>query len=1074
MTESQDKTEANLPNADHLRELDVFVEKATLKERLTFAQDIYNVRTELLTSLDVEPVKNETTTVDAKGRVAFSHPERIEAARHALAQDIYEAVTTYEKAPNKKTFVRAFGSIVALGELSLFSPKSIHESVEFAKADQTVMAGVNPKQIDAMVSLFTSHSTRVESGQGKSNPDAVVASMAKVLLRKAQVHLYVNDEYARERDSAQIKKMAEILTLPTFVFKETEFTAKDASIYNSLVEQRTMLSVLNETPNRSVKLRTIEKTISAYERGFAIARARNALMPDEQPPSPAIAVGTNDDFKFAYLRGEHPELFTGRIEGINDEGDLPWRSDSVNVIENPGTNAIEQYLPDWIAMAVADEVCTKQLKRGDIIVDKGQYTFKDSDDVDAEKRYIKAFAKRMTALQQTGTLPESLQLALTDRMLEKQKALPERFRLTTNDVHLAIKNLVKKFAVIPMGDDEDNVDIDGTFTFYASAWMQARPLKDGTEFSAEKNAVTIIDRHTGTQLASQRYQDLLDVAVDVTHGVCMMRPRGNGSEASTGHLSYVDTVYGKKNFAVLSATMQGISEEINKFQEHPVVESERWIGEGVPTPDPYIVDTRKQAIDLLKLMVKSSQPHLVVTDNDHEVLAIKAAILASLPKNTPIVISTVTSKTTVEEEKQIYDKAGEIFHITIANPKAGRMIDIKTTKDADTLGGLRVVAWGPLYSNDVLYQVLQRTKRAGHPGEAAWIVYKRKGDVALEDHRLLAMYPEYMEQLQKLQSGTSFPYEDSLLETLHIKQFEMTTARRLQIYYEDIVRKILTWDITDRITSKLTISEGHIATIDEHILATPSYVKKFVAKQMPLIQQVAHAQARSITLTRSFTEINSFVRVLAEQQSALSQVAREMIKDELNSQIARNVHKLRLDAIVTANRWKELRASVESSGEAMSAPVDRPQKTSLGLQPLTIAPDGSERLIAGEFTSASDSEYFLVPEMPNMLISLEKKLIRHDSAKTKNKPIYHQLTFRLTLIEPTSQSIDDDIVIPIISRVTKTGKLYMIDQGILKQHLDLFLNSLSNRGASKESISKIRKQLKHRRISAFGRKQAFN
>ena len=1071
---------ASDPKERYFRELDSIIESPNRKQRFSLSEHIYHVRESLLDIVEQDPLQSPVTERSKSGEYRFTRPEGREIAKKKVAEYIRYACQKFEKNPTEETFTHAFGGIIALGELTLFPPKSIYESMEHTKNGTAETVGINPKQIDAIISLFSSHSTRVDSGQGKSNPDAVLASIAKVLLKHVQVHNYVIDEFARERDSEQIKKMAEQLSLPVFVFSEQDAKISSTHLYNKLTAQRSFLSQLPPTPNRSALLHKIELKISAYDRANAYARARESLLPSAQLEAPAIAIGTDGDFKFAYLKKEHPELFTGRIEAIADEGDLQWRTDTVNVLEAPNSSAVEGYLPDWISMIVAEHVCKRLVKNGDIINQNGFYTFNDEVNDDSIRKYERQFKRGLQKIQETGRLPSEFHAALVDRLRTIQESLPVHLRMSTQDMHKSAIKLIQSYAKLPAKDYPIN--------FYAQAWMQALPMKDGTEYAAANNTVHVIDRHTGRQLTSHRYQDLLDVAVDVAQGVCSLRGGGDIAQASIGHWSFLQSVYGEKQYAILTMTTDGIEEEIKEILKKPIVNSERWIGKPVPIPDHAVEESQDDAIETLRQLTENPRPHLIVTDNDHEVEDIQEALLATLPEHSNVVISTITSKSTIEEEKEIYKNAGLAHHITIANPKAGRMIDIKTSQESDMSGGLRVVAWGPLHAKDVLIQVLQRAKRAGHPGSAEWITYKHGGHVGLADHALISMYPTFKEEMEAIPSKTSIPYDFSLIEKMHARQFELTASRRLQIWYEDTIRTFLTHSIKEAIGKQIVIKEDKVVTIDDHLLFTPAYVEKFLDLHSSIIQSTAHAEAK----LKSITTIDQELRKIGGDLSHVRKLASELVTFQRSSPLARDLNKLKIDAIgevneppsVRLNRtipaWERLHAAIQNTSKPKIITLPIPKKiTSL----VSLAPEiheigGIQRIRIGEYIKSEKTERIILSDLPNILLTVKRVVLGATSKNNKRIPMVHEFSYRITTMNPVTKSIDDDITISYTSRVQKNGKLNKKhDQAYLKEYVELLMNTLKMKGADKKSINasikQLRKLLRMKKFTTFKGAQTF-
>lgn len=1029
--------------------LDRMFARAETTEREHLAQTIYNVRQTLLQHEKIDPSHQTTTIADADGTVRFRNNNQIELAKKKLSSDVLQASETFTNNPSTETFTRAFGSIVALSELTLFMPKDIRESVENVAKNETKHVGINPAQIDAAISVCSSHITRVDSGQGKSNPDAVAADIAKVLLKNVQVHHMVNDPYARSRDSEQLLKMTNQLGLSVMVFPDTG-DDREASSMESPIMQKELLSVIPETSRRTALLKSAEKHIAATTQEQAFARAKEVFLP-EHPSLPDIAIGTGSDFRFARLRDEHPELWEKQAEAVIDEVDLPWNEDTAHVVESPEINTLKSYLPDWICLAAADTVCKGMVRRNEITPDeKGTLTLENMDGGETDDIFEAKFDRELTRIKKTGKLSQKLELALTERIRLMTHGTQEEFTINGADIKFAIPRLIRNLTPFP------DTNTNG---FFARAWMDAQLLKEGTEYRAQNGQTYIIDRSTGYKLASHQYQDLMDVAVDIAHSVCMLRPRSDQPLASSGFLSFLTTTYGKKHIAGLSATFSNIKPEIAYFTDNSLVESARWIGKPVERPDPFAAETQHKALAMLKQFAYTDQPKLIVTDDDHEIEAIRKTLQASLPKNSSIIIRTITSATSEEEEAAIYKHAGDTNCITIANPKAGRMIDIKTTKQADNAGGLFVVAWGPLYSNDVLWQLLARTKRAGHPGEAAWIVYKTGGYVGLSDHRLVTVYPKLKLEVENLPVNTTIPYEYGILEKLHTKQFEITAARRLQIYFEDITRESLVNLLPLHILDAFTDQDGKP-------LVTEKFIKHTLLKlYMPLIQSEAHQMTKSVGYNHSFADFTAFQKALADSGPETIRLAKTLATNEMASDIALGIGRQKLDAVKQIQRWTDLHGDLSSQKKPRPVPYFelQPPRMSASEPIATQVSKELVALVAEEFESTISQANFVLPELPNMLITVEKT-VKRNPANPKNKPHAQEVSFRLTSIDQKNASIDDDKMVVAASTIQRNGMLSKREKGTVTRYVDLFSEALRANGAKKSSIRIIRKYLARKQI----------
>jgi hypothetical protein len=398
---------------------------------------------------------------------------------------------------------------------------------------------------------------------------------------------------------------------------------------------------------------------------------------------------------------------------------------------------------------------------------------------------------------------------------------------------------------------------------------------------------------------------------------------------------------------------------------------------------------------------------------------------------------------------------------------------------------LRVVAWGPLYAKDVLLQILQRTKRAGHPGSAEWIVYKYGGHVGLSDHRLLSMYPNYMKTMEDIPPKTATPYEYSLIEELHARQFEQTTSRRLQILYEDTIRDYLTDSLRDEIEKYVVIKEDNRVSIDDHILFTPAYIEKFLKKHSSLIQSVAHAESRLKSIPDMVSELTN----IGKNLSPIRALASSLVQHQLTSSLAKDLVNIKGDAVGFQNEspserkkriipvWEQIYTDLQKTGHSIVT-LSIPKKISslLSLSEEVNQLGELQRVNISGFLKSEEIEHIVLSDLPNVLVTVKRTVISSASKDSKTIPLVHEFSYRLTTMNSATKSIDDDITISYKSRIQKNGKINMKhDQAYLKQYVELLMKSLvekaTNEESMKASIKELRRILTKEKLTKFKGKQ---
>lgn len=815
------------------------------KDRQKLVDAIHDEKYSALQSVGIDADMNGVVSHEG-GVPHFTDETRLQEARDTLVSQTLNAVQDFKDKPSRKTFITAYGRLEAFGQLILFDASTIARSQDFKTKGNTNTVGVQDAQTDAVMAMFSLHSVEVESGQGKSTPDMPLAVVARALLAGDQIHHMVRDPQARMRDSAVVKKLAEPLGLTVQILESTADIKSDISELQKLLMVHDAYIGMEAVGENKMKLKRVDKRIHELQSKISFSRAKRHLMPQGAPVIPDIVVGDDSDFVFSKLHGNSPEIWARSPVLMGDEGDLPFRKGSPYIVEKPGIHVIETYLPDWIGMAVSDTICNEMFKNGEIALNKGQLDFLESEDAAAERHFEEQFSAQMQKVRDTGDLPKELIDSLRSQLKQKISQLPIGIRPERTLLDTDIKKLIQSYT--PNGPENMS-------SFFAQAWMRAKALQEGVHFRAQDNETILIHSETGHQLRNHQFTDLIDVAVDVSAGVCGLKARSADTEQSTGFYHFLTHAYGEKRAIIVTATASDIAGDIRHILGKPLVNAERWIGEPLEIPNARIIGDRDVAVNTLREICQNHQgPILVVSTNETEgELLTGESKKWSLPGRSVQSTHTVSSGTTLQHETEIFKHAGERNAITFANPRAGRMIDIQTTPEADAAGGLLVVIWGALGSYSVLKQVLARTKRAGHPGDVAWITYAHGGVEALENLQIVKQIPALQKQLSTLSSDQTVPYEGSVLEAIHVEEQEKQSAQRLRTLLEDTIRSTLKeriyaslWEFFSVQSSYPThvqrgsliqnILESH--ELDGHILSIDGNLWKIQAKNGKFITTV--------------------------------------------------------------------------------------------------------------------------------------------------------------------------------------------------------------------------------------------
>src|SRR3989338_889264 len=435
----------------------------------------------------------------------------------------------------------------------------------------------------------------------------------------------------------------------------------------------------------------------------------------------------------------------------------------------------------------------------------------DRDESNTEAEYEERLKKRLRMVRQDGTLQNEHMFALTGRIRDEFARIMEKYKLEVGRVKEGkgkrvyfnvrdVAKLVKQYSShigeikdeYPVEGDEVKPAYDPTY-HYDRDWLSAQQLISGQSYRRIKEGVVIIDPETGHPLPTHQYRGLLDIAVDVKERTCSFRSRPDTVSDETGFQMFLQKRYGNYHVSLVSGTLAHIRDEINEFTGRDVLHIGRWIGEKAPIPDLRVHGKYRKAKARLAHIFEQARakgrPVEIICENDLELMELQKYLKTIDPQGS-YQVKMVTSQDSLEHEEEVVAQAGDVKHLTFSNPRLGRMIDVKTTEKADRVGGLILVLWGSFKNKAMLRQLMERTRRAGHPGEVEWIVYKTGGRLGLKDIPIVIKRNTLSDEVDSLAISPN-SYEDSVIERVHQDNDEQTSHERLRLYAYDEFRSML-------------------------------------------------------------------------------------------------------------------------------------------------------------------------------------------------------------------------------------------------------------------------------------------
>lgn len=246
--------------------------------------------------------------------------------------------------------------------------------------------------------------------------------------------------------------------------------------------------------------------------------------------------------------------------------------------------------------------------------------------------------------------------------------------------------------------------------------LKARALfQKDKDYVVKDGEVIIVDEFTGRLMMGRRYSEGLHQAIEAKEGVKIQQ-----ESKTLATVSFQNYFRMYEKLAGMTGTAATEAEEFAKIYKLDVVV--------IPTNKPMVRKDHPDVIyktisakyiavaELIKELHDKGQPVLVGTTSIE-----KNEFLSDLLKKKGISHALLNAKNH-EREAEIISKAGEKGAVTVATNMAGRGVDIKLGKGADSNGGLYVIGTERHESRRIDNQLRGRSGRQGDPGETRFFV----------------------------------------------------------------------------------------------------------------------------------------------------------------------------------------------------------------------------------------------------------------------------------------------------------------------------------------------------------------
>lgn len=306
-------------------------------------------------------------------------------------------------------------------------------------------------------------------------------------------------------------------------------------------------------------------------------------------------------------------------------------------------------------------------------------------------------------------------------------------------------------------------------------------VKDIDYIINKDDEVLIVDTGTGRVMDGRRFSDGLHQAIEAKEGVDIQE---ESETMATITLQNLFRLYNK-----LSGMSGTVNTEEKEFRDiyslDVIVVPTNKPVQRIDNKDKVYVDIKSKYYAVVEDIIKThktGQPILVGTSSIQKSEDISAILKRrNIPHN-------VLNAKNHEMEAKIVERAGEKGAITIATNMAGRGTDIKLTKEAYDLGGLKVIGTEKHDSRRVDNQLRGRSGRQGDVGESVFYV-------SLEDdiikNYMSSKYKKIMEKLDRSEDG-EIKHKSAIISVENAQKAiegDSFESRKSIVGYDDAINK---------------------------------------------------------------------------------------------------------------------------------------------------------------------------------------------------------------------------------------------------------------------------------------------
>ena len=336
-------------------------------------------------------------------------------------------------------------------------------------------------------------------------------------------------------------------------------------------------------------------------------------------------------------------------------------------------------------------------------------------------------------------------------------------------------------------------------------------VKDIDYIINKDDEVLIVDTGTGRVMDGRRFSDGLHQAIEAKEGVDIQE---ESETMATITLQNLFRLYNK-----LSGMSGTVNTEEKEFRDiyslDVIVVPTNKPVQRIDNKDKVYVDIKSKYYAVVEDIIrthKTGQPILVGTSSIQKSEDISAILKRrNIPHN-------VLNAKNHEMEAKIVERAGEKGAITIATNMAGRGTDIKLTKEAFDLGGLKVIGTEKHDSRRVDNQLRGRSGRQGDVGES--IFYVSLEDDIIKNY-MSSKYKKIMEKLDRSEEG-EIKHKSAIISVENAQKAiegDSFAARKDIVGFDDAInkqRKVI-YDQRNKVLDAEDIEEDIINMINHSV-----------------------------------------------------------------------------------------------------------------------------------------------------------------------------------------------------------------------------------------------------------------